>query len=91
MPEGRYCFVSGADDEEVTRTLLELVGIGQEYGIKFPRDFGLLVKQALYFDRYSILTHTHAHTHARTHTRTHARAHTHTHTHTHSVDSVTHT
>ena len=24
----------------------------QSYGIKFPRDFGLLVKQALYFDRH---------------------------------------
>lgn len=44
-----------ADDEEVTRTLLELVAIGQEYGIKFPRDFGLLVKQTLYFDRYTKL------------------------------------
>ena len=40
-----------ADDEEVTRTLLELVAIGQDYGIKFPRDFGLLIKQTLYFDR----------------------------------------
>ena len=26
--------------------------IWQSYGIKFPRDFGLLVKQALYFDRH---------------------------------------
>ncbi len=25
--------------------------MGQRYGIRFPRDFGLLVKQALYFDR----------------------------------------
>ena len=44
-----------ADDEEVTRTILELVAIGQEYGIKFPRDFGLLIKQTLYFDRYTKL------------------------------------
>ena len=44
-----------ADDEEVTRTLLELVAIGQAYGIKFPRDFGLLIKQTLYFDRYTKL------------------------------------
>lgn len=44
-----------ADDEEVTRTLLEIVAIGQEYGIKFPRDFGLLIKQTLYFDRYTKL------------------------------------
>ena len=25
--------------------------VGQRYGVRFPRDFGLLVKQALYFDR----------------------------------------
>lgn len=44
-----------ADDEEVTRVLLDLAALGQSYGIKFPRDFGLLVKQALYFDRYTKL------------------------------------
>lgn len=44
-----------ADDQEVTRILLELVALGQQYGIKFPRDFGLLLKQALYFDRYTKL------------------------------------
>lgn len=44
-----------ADDEEVTQILLDLVAVGQSYGIKFPRDFGLLVKQALYFDRYTKL------------------------------------
>ncbi|KAJ1487737.1 ABC1 family-domain-containing protein [Baffinella frigidus] len=44
-----------ADDEEVTRILLDLAALGQSYGIKFPRDFGLLVKQALYFDRYTKL------------------------------------
>jgi len=44
-----------ADDQEVTRILLDLVALGQEYGIKFPRDFGLLLKQALYFDRYTKL------------------------------------
>lgn len=44
-----------ADDQEVTRILLDLVALGQQYGIKFPRDFGLLLKQALYFDRYTKL------------------------------------
>jgi hypothetical protein len=33
------------DDQEVTRILLDLVALGQQYGIKFPRDFGLLLKQ----------------------------------------------
>lgn len=44
-----------ADEEEVTRLVLDLVEVGQRYGIRFPRDFGLLVKQALYFDRYTKL------------------------------------
>lgn len=43
------------DDQEVTRILLDLVALGQQYGIKFPRDFGLLLKQVLYFDRYTKL------------------------------------
>ncbi len=30
---------------------LQCTQVGQRYGIRFPRDFGLLVKQALYFDR----------------------------------------
>eukprot|EP00960_Hanusia_phi_P066248 766349-Hanusia_phi.AAC.4 len=44
-----------AEEEEVTSTLLDLVAVGQEYGIKLPRDFGLLLKQTLYFDRYTKL------------------------------------
>ncbi|EKX52262.1 hypothetical protein GUITHDRAFT_157119 [Guillardia theta CCMP2712] len=47
--------VMAAEEEEVTGTLLDLVAVGQEYGIKLPRDFGLLLKQTLYFDRYTKL------------------------------------
>ncbi|MFZ5569363.1 MAG: ABC1 kinase family protein [Thermodesulfobacteriota bacterium] len=32
--------------------LLEIVRIGQEHGIRFPREFTLLIKQFLYFDSY---------------------------------------
>lgn len=28
------------------------VRVGETYGLKFPREFGLLLKQLLYFDRY---------------------------------------
>jgi aarF domain-containing kinase len=28
------------------------VRVGETHGIKFPREFGLLLKQVLYFDRY---------------------------------------
>mmetsp|Transcript_27850 Transcript_27850/g.83470 ORF Transcript_27850/g.83470 Transcript_27850/m.83470 type:complete len:537 (+) Transcript_27850:3-1613(+) len=43
------------DDAEITDVLLKLVELTERNGIKLPREFGLLVKQALYFDRYTKL------------------------------------
>jgi aarF domain-containing kinase len=40
------------DETEITNLLLELVDITEDNGLKLPREFGLLVKQSLYFDRY---------------------------------------
>eukprot|EP01024_Parvocaulis_polyphysoides_P031857 TRINITY_DN28699_c0_g3_i1.p1 TRINITY_DN28699_c0_g3~~TRINITY_DN28699_c0_g3_i1.p1 ORF type:complete len:499 (-),score=67.72 TRINITY_DN28699_c0_g3_i1:91-1587(-) len=37
------------DDAQVNRLLLEMVRIGETHGIRFPREFGLLLKQLLYF------------------------------------------
>ena len=34
--------------------MLELVEIGKRYGVHFPRDFTLLTKQLLYFDRFMV-------------------------------------
>jgi predicted unusual protein kinase regulating ubiquinone biosynthesis (AarF/ABC1/UbiB family) len=31
---------------------MDLVAVGRRHGIRFPREFTLLVKQFLYFDRY---------------------------------------
>ncbi|KAK9802984.1 hypothetical protein WJX73_004259 [Symbiochloris irregularis] len=42
-----------ADDSQVNRLLLKVVELGENYGIRFPREFGLLLKQFLYFDRYT--------------------------------------
>lgn len=44
-----------ADDTAVNRFLIELVRVGEENGIRFPREFALLLKQILYFDRYTRL------------------------------------
>lgn len=38
--------------EEVNQMLLELIEVGKKHGIQFPRDFVLLIKQMLYFDRF---------------------------------------
>jgi len=43
------------DQEEVTRLLIDIVNVAEENGVRLPREFGLLVKQALYFDRYTRL------------------------------------
>lgn len=39
-------------DEEINQILIRIVQVGETHGIKFPREFGLLLKQILYFDRY---------------------------------------
>merc|ERR1712183_461559 len=40
------------DENEITQLLLDMVDIAENNGLKLPREFGLLVKQSLYFDRY---------------------------------------
>jgi aarF domain-containing kinase len=40
------------DDNEITNVLLEIVAVTEDNGLKLPREFGLLVKQSVYFDRY---------------------------------------
>lgn len=42
----------GGEDRELNRLLMDLVSAGRRHGIRFPREFTLLVKQFLYFDRY---------------------------------------
>lgn len=39
-------------DAELDKLLIDFVNIGKKHGIHFPRQFGLLVKQLLYFDRF---------------------------------------
>ena len=40
------------EDRDVQELLMDILAIGRDHGIKFPREFALLVKQFLYFDRY---------------------------------------
>ncbi|MDO4222830.1 MAG: AarF/UbiB family protein [Acinetobacter sp.] len=37
---------------DLNAVMLDLVAVGERHGIKFPRDFALLLKQMLYFDRF---------------------------------------
>lgn len=43
------------DERETTELVLELVAIADKNGLKLPREFGFLLKQSLYFDRYQKL------------------------------------
>ncbi len=40
------------DHAEMDQFMLSIVEIGKKHGIRFPREFALLLKQLLYFDRY---------------------------------------
>ena len=40
------------DQQQVSQLVFDITRVGDENGIKFPSEFGLLLKQILYFDRY---------------------------------------
>ncbi len=40
------------DVDEAERFMLSIVDLGRKHGVKFPKEFALLLKQLLYFDRY---------------------------------------
>lgn len=44
--------LNAANEQEVNRIMMKLVSLGKSHGIHFPREFALLLKQLLYFDRY---------------------------------------
>jgi aarF domain-containing kinase len=52
MQDGSLGGTLDVDETEITNLLLELVDITEDNGLKLPREFGLLVKQSLYFDRF---------------------------------------
>jgi len=43
------------DDSRITALVLDVVAAAEKNGLRLPREFGLLVKQVLYFDRYTKL------------------------------------
>ncbi|MEM7179445.1 MAG: AarF/UbiB family protein [Spirochaetota bacterium] len=40
------------DEEKLNRIMFDIADISKKNGLKIPREFGLLIKQLLYFDRY---------------------------------------
>ncbi|GAY53927.1 hypothetical protein CUMW_152700 [Citrus unshiu] len=43
------------DERQMNALFLDLLRVSESYGLKFPREFALLLKQLLYFDRYTRL------------------------------------
>ncbi|KAL7467785.1 hypothetical protein ACHAXS_008025 [Conticribra weissflogii] len=52
LSDGSVQGVMTFNEDEVTNMLLKIVSVTEDNGLKLPREFGLLVKQSLYFDRY---------------------------------------
>ena len=55
VEDGATAATIAADNEAVNRLLIDIIRVGEENGVKFPREFALLIKQVLYFDRYTRL------------------------------------
>ena len=45
-------FIYGVPCMQVNRLVLDILRVSETHGLQFPREFGLLLKQVLYFDRY---------------------------------------
>ncbi|KAB1217570.1 hypothetical protein CJ030_MR3G002717 [Morella rubra] len=43
------------DERQMNAVFLDVVRVSESYGLRFPREFALLMKQLLYFDRYTRL------------------------------------
>ncbi|PNP97949.1 AarF/ABC1/UbiB kinase family protein [Moraxella sp. RCAD0137] len=53
-PNTQTAAKADANNDSLNAMMLEMVEIGKRHGIHFPRDFALLVKQLLYFDRFMV-------------------------------------
>lgn len=51
VPDYNVLDPSGNQDD-INGILMDLVKLGEQHGLHFPREFALLLKQFLYFDRY---------------------------------------
>merc|ERR1740121_296916 len=43
------------DESQIQEVVLDIAQVAGNNGLKLPREFGLLIKQSLYFDRYTQL------------------------------------
>ncbi len=51
-PDSSVIYSMKSNEDDINSILMEIVRIGEQHGLHFPREFALLLKQFLYFDRY---------------------------------------
>lgn len=44
--------ILSSNPADLNDIMMDMIGVGERHGIRFPRDFALLFKQMLYFDRF---------------------------------------
>lgn len=44
--------ILSSNPADLNDIMMDMVAVGERHGIRFPRDFALLFKQMLYFDRF---------------------------------------
>ncbi|MEZ6841811.1 hypothetical protein ABVN80_22530 [Acinetobacter baumannii] len=49
--------ILASNPADLNDIMMDMVAVGERHGIKFPRDFALLFKQMLYFDRFYAYSH----------------------------------
>ena len=52
---GASAAAGGIDETQLNKAVAAVGRVAEGYGIRFPREFALLIKQVLYFDRYTSL------------------------------------
>lgn len=52
MVPDTVAYTAGQAEDDVNHLLMDMVKVGENHGLHFPREFALLLKQFLYFDRY---------------------------------------
>jgi len=52
MVPDTVAYTAGQAEDDVNHLLMDMVKVGESHGLHFPREFALLLKQFLYFDRY---------------------------------------
>ncbi|WP_369600527.1 AarF/ABC1/UbiB kinase family protein [Hahella sp. SMD15-11] len=52
VPDTAILYDARETEDDINSLIMDLIRLGEQHGLHFPREFALLLKQFLYFDRY---------------------------------------